>query len=200
MKQLLFSLLILVGLNPLFAQTDIVAGGGECKVTGDPDLHPTLGNATLNNCWLAVDVATGDKYWYNPQGAAGDRWDIIPPGTDDQNLSLAGTTLSIEDGNSVDLSALQDGIGTDDQNLTLTGTTLAIEDGNSVDLATLNTDDQTLSLSGTELTISEGNTVDLSALSGVDNDDQNLRLTGTTLSIDDGNAVDLSALQDGTGT
>ncbi len=36
-------------------------------------------------------------------------------GTDDQTLSFVGTTLSIEDGNSVNLSSLQDGTGTDDQ-------------------------------------------------------------------------------------
>ena len=36
-------------------------------------------------------------------------------GTDDQTLSFVGTTLSIEDANSVDLSSLQDGTGTDDQ-------------------------------------------------------------------------------------
>ncbi|MCK7589764.1 tail fiber domain-containing protein [Subsaxibacter sp. CAU 1640] len=62
-------------------------------------------------------------------------------GTDDQNLTLTGTNLSIEDGNSVNLSSLQDGTGTDDQNLSLTGTTLSIEDGNSVNLASLSTSD-----------------------------------------------------------
>lgn len=36
-------------------------------------------------------------------------------GTDDQTISFVGTTLSIEDGNSVNLSSLQDGTGTDDQ-------------------------------------------------------------------------------------
>lgn len=35
--------------------------------------------------------------------------------TDDQELTLTGTTLSITDGNSVDLNTLQDGSGTDDQ-------------------------------------------------------------------------------------
>jgi len=39
----------------------------------------------------------------------------VSSGTDDQTLSFAGTTLSIESGNSVDLSSLQDGTGTDDQ-------------------------------------------------------------------------------------
>ncbi len=35
--------------------------------------------------------------------------------TDDQTLSFDGTNLSITDGNSVDISTLQDGTGTDDQ-------------------------------------------------------------------------------------
>ncbi|MFC0603789.1 tail fiber domain-containing protein [Winogradskyella pulchriflava] len=75
--------------------------------------------------------------------------------TDDQNLSFSGTTLSIQDGNSINLSSLQDGTGTDDQNLTaasLTGTTLnlGIENGTgtSINLAALQdgtgTDDQNI--------------------------------------------------------
>jgi hypothetical protein len=59
-----------------------------------------------------------------------------PPGilgSDDQLLSLAGDTLSIEDGNSVDLSGYLD--NTDDQLLSLAANTLSIEDGNSVDLS-----------------------------------------------------------------
>ena len=74
------------------------------------------------------------------------------PATDDQTLTLVGNTLSIDNGNSVDLSSYLD--NTDDQNLTgatLSGTTLQvdIEDGTSasVDLAALQdgtgTDDQT---------------------------------------------------------
>ena len=79
-----------------------------------------------------------------------------PGGTDDQTLSFAGTTLSIEDGNSVDLSSLQDGTGTDDQTIdvfSLAGTTLSLSlesDGQAaqtVDLSSLQdgtgTDDQT---------------------------------------------------------
>ncbi|MCB0543503.1 MAG: tail fiber domain-containing protein [Saprospiraceae bacterium] len=54
---------------------------------------------------------------------------------DDQTLSLSGTTLSIEDGNSVDLSGID--TDTDDQTLSLSGTTLSIVDGNSVDLVAL---------------------------------------------------------------
>ncbi|MDC6354741.1 MULTISPECIES: hypothetical protein, partial [unclassified Robiginitalea] len=69
-------------------------------------------------------------------------------GSDDQNLTLAGNTLSIEDGNSVDLSGF---VSTDDQNISgsgLSGTdlTIGIENGTNevVDLSSLldNTDDQ----------------------------------------------------------
>jgi hypothetical protein len=98
---------------------------------------------------------------------------------DDQQLSFSGTDLSIDNGNSVSLSALQDGTGSDDQGLTgasLSGASLQIdiEDGNSatVDLSSLKdgtgTDDQTLTLSGNSLSIEDGNTVSLSSL-GADN-------------------------------
>ena len=57
--------------------------------------------------------------------------------TDAQTVSLTGTTLAISNGNNVDLSSLQDGIGTDAQDLTsavLSGNILEIEieNGNSV--------------------------------------------------------------------
>ena len=142
-------------------------------------------------------------------------------GTDDQLLSLAGTTLSIEDGNSVNLTA----IGSDDQNISgsgLSGTTLTIGieggDNETVNLSSLQdgtgTDDQNItgsSLSGTNLTIGiEGGTsqtVDLSSLAGTGTDDQDISgsgLSGTTLTIGieggDNETVDLSSLQDGTGT
>ena len=74
----------------------------------------------------------------------------VPAGadfSDDQNLNLdaATNTLSITDGNNVDLSAYLD--NTDDQNLNLDAATntLSITDGNNVDLSPYldNTDDQT---------------------------------------------------------
>ncbi|EAR14165.1 hypothetical protein RB2501_02025 [Robiginitalea biformata HTCC2501] len=126
-------------------------------------------------------------------------------GSDDQNLTLAVNSLSIEDGNSVDLSGYLD--NTDDQNLTgasLTGNTLQIdiEDGSSasVDLSALvddadadpNNEIQDMSLAGNTLSLTgDATTVDLSGY--LDNtDDQNLTLAGNTLSIEDGNSVDLS--------
>ena len=64
-------------------------------------------------------------------------------GSDDQTLSLNGTNLRIEDGNAVDLSALQDGVNDADadpanelQTLSLSSRTLSLSNGGgSVDLA-----------------------------------------------------------------
>jgi len=53
-------------------------------------------------------------------------------GTDDQNLTLSGNTLSIEDGNSVDLSTYLD--NTDNQTLSISGNNLSISGGNTVTL------------------------------------------------------------------
>ncbi|MCG8699370.1 MAG: T9SS type A sorting domain-containing protein, partial [Bacteroidales bacterium] len=125
--------------------------------------------------------------------------------TDAQNISLIGTSLSIENGNAVDLSTLQDGYeaNTDEQTLQLSGTELSISGGNAIELSSLqdgyeaNTDSQELSNVANVLSITGGtNTVDLSGY--LDNTDaQNLALTGTSLTIDNGNSVDLSILQDG---
>ncbi|MCB0574948.1 MAG: hypothetical protein KDC61_10330, partial [Saprospiraceae bacterium] len=106
---------------------------------------------------------------------------------DNQTLSLSGTSLSIEDGNSVNLS----GINTDNQTLSISNATLSIKDGNSVNLSGINTDDQTLSLSGTTLSIESGNSVNLSNL-GNDNlgnhtATQNINLNGHYLSGDGDN-------------
>lgn len=79
--------------------------------------------------------------------------------SDDQLLDLTMNTLSIEDGNSVDLSGYLD--NTDGQMLGLSSDILSIDNGGSVDLSGYldNTDDQELSLSGKDLSIEDGNTV-----------------------------------------
>lgn len=83
----------------------------------------------------------------------------IPAGSDNQVISLNGTTLSLEDGGSVDLTPFLD--NTDDQQLSLASNTLSLEDGGSVDLSTYldNTDTQTLSYNASTgaITISNGN-------------------------------------------
>ncbi|MBU2974741.1 tail fiber domain-containing protein, partial [Zobellia sp. B3R18] len=100
--------------------------------------------------------------------------------TDDQNLSLSGTMLQIEDGTGVDLSTIIPPGGTDDQNASEvpfdnTGTGLAAAD--------------------TQAAIEE-----LAAGGLVDTDDQGLIMTGDVLSIEDGTgSVDLSDYVDVTG-
>ncbi|WP_159075874.1 hypothetical protein, partial [Muricauda brasiliensis] len=101
---------------------------------------------------------------------------------DDQNLTLSGNNLSIEDGNFVDLSGYMD--NTDDQALSLSGNTLTLENGGTVDLGAYldNTDDQTItafSLDNTTneltLTLEDGGTeiVDFSTvLAAAGTDDQ----------------------------
>ncbi|WP_395377231.1 beta strand repeat-containing protein [Marinicella sp. W31] len=127
--------------------------------------------------------------------------------SDDQTLSLAGSNLSISDGNSVDLSDISgDNDATNELNtaVALTGTTLNVTDAGgtlSADLATLDTDDQTLALTGSNLSISGGNSVDLATVSG-DNDatnelNQNVSLAGTTLTVTDAGgdlSVDLATI------
>ncbi len=128
---------------------------------------------------------------------------------DNQNLTLIGNNLFIEDGNNVDLSGIIPAGSTDNQQLFLNGTSLMIEDGNTVNLSVLqdgvndadsdpNNELQDLQLNGTVLEISSGNNVDLSGIippGGTD--DQELILNGTNLMIEDGNTVNLSVLQDG---
>jgi hypothetical protein len=154
-----------------------------------------LTGATLTGNTLQIDIENGTS-------ASVDLSALDNSGTDDQALSLAGNTLTLEDGGSVDLSGY---VSTDDQNLALAGNTLSIEDGNNVDLSGYldNTDDQNiqnLGLAGTTLTVGiesgSSQTVDLASLVGTD--DQNLALAGNTLSIEDGNNVDLSGYLDNT--
>lgn len=118
--------------------------------------------------------------------------------TDDQTLTLAGSNLSIQDGNTIDLSVFLD--NTDDQNIidfSITGTNLRLEleNGGSqiVDLSPFldNTDDQTLSLIANDLILEDGGSVDLSPY--LDNtDQQTLNLVSNNLSISNGNTVNLS--------
>lgn len=102
--------------------------------------------------------------------------DLSSINTDNQDLSLAGNTLSLtNDGTTVDLSGFLD--NTDNQDLSLAGNTLSLtNDGTTVDLSGYldNTDDQTVdqfNLTGATLNLSLENdgaapyTVDLSTFS-----------------------------------
>lgn len=127
--------------------------------------------------------------------------------TDEQRLTLSGTSLSIDRGNSVNLAAFMD--DTDDQDLTLNGATHSLSlsgDPTPVNLAPYldNTDDQNLSLlqTGNTRTISIENGVGVS-FSVADNDSdasnelQSLTYNSGTkaLSISTGNSVTISETQ-----
>ncbi|WP_373074599.1 hypothetical protein, partial [Zeaxanthinibacter enoshimensis] len=156
------------------AGTDITLsdGGGTISVA-DNDNDPTneieLPAGGAGGQVLSTDGA-GNYSWINDNG-----------GTDSQTLSLAGTNLSISNGNTIDISSID--TDTDDQTLSLAGNTLSIADGNSVDLTPFNnsgTDDQNLtgaSLNASnilQIDIENGTstTVDLSSLDNSGTDDQ----------------------------
>ncbi|MTB53044.1 hypothetical protein [Lewinella sp. W8] len=132
-------------------------------LTGSPYIAmPTAGPGVSANGRVRVTDGTGATTWedYTPAG------DI----TDDQTLSLNGTDLSIEDGNTVDLSVIQDGTIDGDSNpanelqvLSINGQDLSISNGNTVTLPSGGggTDSQTLSLSGRTLSILNGNSVSI---------------------------------------
>ena len=154
-----------------------VAHNGEVTIN-DAYSFPTTDGT--NNQVLQTD-GTGQLTWTDN------------PDSDNQTLSLTGTSLSITDGNSIDMGLID--TDTDDQTLSLTGTTLTIADGNSIDIGSIDTDtdDQTLSLTGTTLTIADGNSIDIGSID-TDTDDQTLSLTGTTLTIADGNSIDIGSI------
>ena len=103
---------------------------------------------------------------------------ISAGGSDDQNLTLTGNVIEIEDGNTIDLTPILSSGDTDDQNLTLTGNIIEIDDGNTIDLTPIlgsgGTDDQNLTLTGNIIEIEDGNTIDLTPIlgSGGGTDDQ----------------------------
>ena len=130
---------------------------------------------------------------------------VLPSGsinTDDQNLSVSGDTLYIEDGTPVVLTKY---LNTDGQSLSLLGNNLSISGGNSVTLpagGSSNDNDSTneiqnLTLSSDTMFISKGNYVVLPSGS-INTDNQNLNLSGDTLYIEDGTAVLLSKYLDNT--
>ncbi|SEQ86092.1 tail fiber domain-containing protein [Neolewinella agarilytica] len=130
-------------------------------------------------------------------------------GTDDQTISLSGTTLSIEGGNAVDLSALQDGVNDADadptneiQNLSFNPATneLSIDGGNTITIPSGGTDAdadpmneiQTITISGDQLSLSNGGgTVTIPSGGGGNTDEQTLSFNPATneLTITGGNTV-----------
>ena len=136
---------------------------------------------------------------------------VLQADTDEQTLSLSGTTLEISNGNSVDLKPLLSAGSTEDadadptnemQELTLNGRSLSISGGNSVTLPAH--EPQRITLSGNTLTLSgDGGSVELPANDGGSGTapSQTLLFDPTTrnLSITDGNQVHIPVGSDGDG-
>jgi hypothetical protein len=112
---------------------------------GVPNLNEVLqqGNNAIDLKIVGLATPT------NPADAATKKYvddAVAVGGTDDQNLTLNGNMIEIEDGNTIDLTPILAAGGSDDQNLTLNGNMIEIEDGNTIDLSTIlaniDTDDQ----------------------------------------------------------
>ncbi|MEO0731488.1 MAG: tail fiber domain-containing protein [Bacteroidota bacterium] len=147
------------------------SGGGGANPTDE------LQNLVYDPATQVLTITDGNSVTLQVGGGGG--------GTDDQTLTLSGTTLSIEDGNSVNLSGIQD--GTEDADA---------DPNNEIQDLSFNAATSELSISGgNSVTIPTGGT---DADADPTNEIQELSLSGTTLSIEDGNSVNLSGLQDGT--
>lgn len=124
------------------------------------------------------------------------------PSNEIQSLFLTSNTLSISDGNSVNLSPYLD--NTDNQTLLysaindqitiLNGNTITIQDDVEDDDSDPSNELQTLDFDNVNrlLTLSNGNSVTIPSSNGTD--DQNIALNGNTLSIENGNSVSLAAI------
>jgi hypothetical protein len=196
----------------------VIEKSGNIGIGGitDPDESlDVLGNITASGKIFSISTLVSDidttvvtKGYVDSQ--------VLGLSTDDQTLSLAGNNLSIEDGNTVNLSSFLD--NTDSQDLSLSGNTLSLSgDPTPVDLSVFldDTDDQTLneilttntSAGGKQITNLGAPTnpndaatrgyVD-SVAGGSSTDDQTLSLAGNNLSIEDGNTVNLSGFLDDT--
>lgn len=107
------------------------------------NVNPIIGG---NGDFQFINSSTGARYSLHASGTPTENQDLITKayfdannggggGSDDQILTLTGTVLSIENGNSVDFAPIMPPGGTDDQQLSLTGNLLTIESGNTVDLS-----------------------------------------------------------------
>ncbi|WP_420576426.1 tail fiber domain-containing protein [Ekhidna sp.] len=173
------------------AELDVTQGGAGLNADGTYTANGTANYISSSTSLVDADNSLDAQVKINADAiAAGDL-------TDDQDLSLTGSTLSLtNDGTTVDLSGFLD--NTDNQDLTLTANTLSLtNDVSTVDLSGYldNTDNQDLSLTGNSLSLTNDATpVDLSGY--LDNtDSQNLDFTAgvITLSGDpDATSIDLS--------
>lgn len=115
--------------------------------------------------------------------------------TDNQQISLNGNIISLTNGGNINLTPFLD--NTDNQQISFDNSirTLFIQNGNNVVIPDL--DNQTLSLASNTLSISNGNTVSLAQY--LDNtDNQTLSLNGNAISLTNGGSIDLTPFLDNT--
>jgi hypothetical protein len=118
------------------------------------------GALTIDNAYTfpTTDGTNGQALVTDGSGSVS--WTTL---TDNQQLTLSGNTLALEDGGMVDLGSY---VNTDEQTLSISGSDLTISNGNTLDISAVNTDNQDLSLSGNTLSLTnDGTTVDLTAFS-----------------------------------
>ena len=129
---------------------------------GADDLSGSSEIMAVPKAGFAQKASVADELSYDLADVAtsGDFNDL----TNKPNLNLTGNELSIDGGNTVDLSPILSGGA--NQELSLSGYVLSISDGNSVNLSGIDSDSQTLSISGNTLSISGGNSVSLPTGSG----------------------------------
>ena len=120
--------------------------------------------------------------------------------TDNQQISLAGNSLTLGNGTGADSTVdLSTYANTDHQQISLMGNTLTLGNGtgadSTVDLSNINTDNQQLTISGNTLTLGNGtgtdSTVDLTTYANTDA--QTISLASNTLTLGNGTGTDSTA-------
>jgi hypothetical protein len=124
---------------------DVVLDFGATAFQGDTrylDIAVRCGDETNFSTFPTRVALNAAPYSLYALGAAWDGLTGVPADladgdadTDAQTLALVGSTLTISNGNSVNLAPFLDNTDTDAQTLALVGSTLTISNGNSVDLA-----------------------------------------------------------------
>ncbi|RFC55412.1 beta strand repeat-containing protein [Brumimicrobium aurantiacum] len=142
--------------------------------------------------------------------------------TDEQTLTLTGTSLEISNGNSINLSGIDtdtqlseaqvdafvanngyltsftevDGSVTNEiQDISLSGTDLSLTSGSTIDLSSINTDTQLSEAQVDAFVANNGYLTSFTEVDGsVTNEIQDISLTGTNLSLTDGSTIDLSSI------
>lgn len=186
----------------LYAKESGSGSGG-----GDPT--DELQNLIYNPATQTLTLTDGNSVTLQVGGGGG--------GTDDQTISLSGTTLSIEGGNAVDLSALQDGVDDADadpmneiQDISFNVATseLSITGGSTVTIPAGGTDAdadptnelQTIAKAGNTVTLSGGGGSFTDAVDDADadatNELQTITKAGSTVTLSNGGGSFTDAVDD----